>query len=122
MNLLIGKKLSPDEMVKKWRSSIRTQQRELDKSIRGIETEEAKAKKLLKDAAKRKDNVSCKLLAKEILQSRKAKDRLQTSKAQMNSLIMSMQEQLGKYIYISWPFEHEPTVDSCCINKKEWSK
>ncbi|KAI8917364.1 Snf7-domain-containing protein, partial [Entophlyctis helioformis] len=56
---------------------------------------ETKAKKLLKDAAKRGDTVSCKTLAREIVRSRKAKDRMHTSKAQLNSLVLSMQEQLG---------------------------
>ncbi|KAL2917225.1 Vacuolar protein-sorting-associated protein 24 [Polyrhizophydium stewartii] len=95
LDMIIGKRLSPEDLVKKWRQSIRTQQRELDKSIRGIETEETKAKRLLKDAAKRNDTASCKMLAREIVHSRKVKDRLHTSKAQLNSLIMSMQQQLA---------------------------
>jgi charged multivesicular body protein 3 len=81
--------------VKKWRQTIRTQERELDKQIRGIETEEVKVKRNIKQAAKRKDTASCKLLAKEILRSRKAKDRLYTSKAQLNSLVMQLQQQIG---------------------------
>ncbi|KAH6562581.1 hypothetical protein BASA50_004924 [Batrachochytrium salamandrivorans] len=95
LDMLIGKRLSPADLVKKWRQSIRAQQRELDKSIRGIETEELKAKRFLKDAAKRNDTVSCQALAREIVRSRKAKDRLHTSKAQLNSLMMSMQQQLA---------------------------
>ncbi|EGF80039.1 hypothetical protein BATDEDRAFT_25657 [Batrachochytrium dendrobatidis JAM81] len=93
--MFLGKRLTPEDLVKKWRQSIRAQQRDLDKSLRGIETEEVKAKRLLKDAAKRNDAVSCKTLAKEIVRSRKAKDRMHTSKAQLNSLIMSMQQQLA---------------------------
>eukprot|EP00842_Homolaphlyctis_polyrhiza_P004909 jgi/Hompol1/5419/HPOL_004416-RA len=94
LDMIVGKKLTPEDLVKKWRQNIRTQQRELDKSIRGIETEELKAKRMLKDCAKRNDTASCKTLAKEIVRSRKAKDRMHTSKAQMNSLLMSMQQQL----------------------------
>ncbi|KAJ8324970.1 hypothetical protein BDV3_004508 [Batrachochytrium dendrobatidis] len=95
IDMFLGKRLTPEDLVKKWRQSIRAQQRDLDKSLRGIETEEVKAKRLLKDAAKRNDAVSCKTLAKEIVRSRKAKDRMHTSKAQLNSLIMSMQQQLA---------------------------
>ncbi|KAI8919000.1 Snf7-domain-containing protein [Powellomyces hirtus] len=95
MNLLIGKRLTPEEQVKKWRSSVRTQERELDKSMRGIDGEEVKVKRSLKAAAKRNDVASCKILAREIVQARKARDRLATSKAQLNSLTMNMQQQLA---------------------------
>ncbi len=96
LDMIIGKKLTPEEQVKKWRSSIRAQERELDKTIRSIDTEELKAKKLLKQAAKRNDKKSCTILAKEIIASRKARERIYTSKAQLNSLVMSMQQQLGE--------------------------
>ena len=96
LEMIIGKKLTPEEQVKKWRSSIRAQERDLDKTIRSIDTEEQKAKKLLKQAAKRNDKTSCNILAKEIVASRKARDRIYTSKAQLNSLVMSMQQQLGR--------------------------
>ncbi|KAJ3174268.1 Charged multivesicular body protein 3 [Geranomyces variabilis] len=95
MQMLIGKKLTPEEQVKKWRQSVRTQERELDKSMRGIDAEEMKVKRHLKAAAKRNDATSCRILAKEIVTSRKARDRLATSKAQLNSLTMNMQQQLA---------------------------
>ncbi|KAI8840162.1 Snf7-domain-containing protein, partial [Chytriomyces cf. hyalinus JEL632] len=84
-----------DLQVKKWKASIRTQERELDKQIRNIDAEEVKVKKTIKAAAKRNDTQSCKVLAKEIVRSRKAKDRLHTSKAQLNSLQMQLQQQLA---------------------------
>ncbi|KAJ3162651.1 Charged multivesicular body protein 3 [Geranomyces michiganensis] len=95
MQMFIGKKLTPEEQVKKWRQSVRTQERELDKSMRGIDAEEMKVKRHLKAAAKRNDATSCRILAKEIVTSRKARDRLATSKAQLNSLTMNMQQQLA---------------------------
>jgi charged multivesicular body protein 3 len=95
VEMIIGKKLTPEEQVKKWRSSIRAQERELDKTIRSIEQEQQKAKKLIKQAAKRNDMKSCQILAKEVVKSRKAKDRIVTSKAQLNSLVMNMQQQLA---------------------------
>lgn len=50
VDMIIGKRLTPEEQVKKWRSTIRTQERELDKTLRQIDTEQTKAKKLIKQA------------------------------------------------------------------------
>jgi charged multivesicular body protein 3 len=38
---------------------------------------------------------TCKILAKEVLAARKQKDRILTSKAQLNSVLMQLQQQLG---------------------------
>ena len=54
-----------------------------------------KVSKSIKDAAKNGHTDVAKILAKELIQSRKATSKLYASKAQMNSVIMSMQEQLG---------------------------
>jgi charged multivesicular body protein 3 len=93
---IFGKQLTPDELVKKWRQTIRAEERKLDKQFRGIEVEELKVKKSLKDAAKKGDKSVCKMLAREILHSRKAKDRIHTNKAQLNSIIMQLQLQLAQ--------------------------
>ena len=61
----------------------------------GIQTEEMKVKKSIKDAAKRGQMDVAKILAKEVVQSKKAVSKLYASKAQMNSVVMSMQQQLG---------------------------
>ncbi|KAI9094616.1 Snf7-domain-containing protein [Phlyctochytrium arcticum] len=95
MQMLGVKRITPEEQAKKWRQTVRQQERELDKSMRGIDAEQMKVKRALKVAAKRNDTASCKLLAKEIVRSRKARDRLYTSKAQLNSLTMQMQHQMA---------------------------
>ena len=59
-----------------------------------IQTEEMKVKKSIKDAAKKGQTDVAKILAKEMVQSRKAVSKLYASKAQMNSVVMSMQQQL----------------------------
>ena len=64
--------------------------------IAGIQREEEKVKKSVKDAAKRGDTGTAKMLAKEIVRSRKATTRLHTSKAQMNSVVMQMENQMGE--------------------------
>lgn len=64
-----------------------------------IQTEEMKVKKSIKEAAKKGQKDVCKILAKEVVQSRKAVSKLYASKAQMNSVAMQMQNQLGIHIY-----------------------
>lgn len=53
-------------------------------------------KRSLKDAAKKGEKESCKILAKEIVRARKAVNRLYASKAHMNSVQMQMKNQLGR--------------------------
>lgn len=50
----------------------------------------------IKAASKRGDMSNAKTLAKEIVRSRKAVNRLHTSKAQMNSVVMQMENQLAQ--------------------------
>ena len=116
---LFGGAADPKAQVRKWKSDMRKEQRTLDRQMRGtaaarreriatcslhcplarrdagIQREEDKVKKSIKDAAKRGDTQTCKMLAKEIVRSRKAVNRMHTSKAQMNSVVMQMENQLG---------------------------
>ncbi|KAJ2007433.1 Vacuolar protein-sorting-associated protein 24 [Coemansia thaxteri] len=92
---IFAKQPTPDEMVRKWRSGIRGQERELDRQLRGIQTEEAKVKRSIKLLAKKNDAASCKSLAKELVRSRKQKDRIFTSKAQLNSIVLELQRQVA---------------------------
>merc|ERR1719378_81064 len=55
-----------------------------------------KVKRSIRDAAKRKDMSTCKMLAREVVRSRKAVTRMHTSKAQMNSVVMQMENQLAQ--------------------------
>ena len=55
-----------------------------------------KVKTSIKQAAKRGDMSSAKTLASEIVRSRKAVNRLHTTKAQMNSVMMQMENQMGQ--------------------------
>lgn len=108
----------PKEQVKEWKKQMRGEERKLDRQITSelrarlpprraaawltpplptpeIKNEETKVKQSIKQAAKRGDMSTAKLLAKEIVRSRKAVSRLHTSKAQMNSVVMQMQNQMG---------------------------
>ncbi|KAF9583979.1 Vacuolar protein-sorting-associated protein 24 [Lunasporangiospora selenospora] len=87
-------KQTPEEMVRKWRLEINSQQRALDRQKRNIETEEKKVHLSIKQIAKKGDIKTCKMLAKELVRSRRQKDRIVTSKAQLNSISMQLQHQL----------------------------
>jgi len=70
--------------------------------IIAIKVEEAKVQKSIKDAAKSGNKDVCVILAKEIIQSRKAVNKLYSAKAQLNSVDMQMKNQLGKLPFISY--------------------
>lgn len=55
--------------------------------------QENKIKTTIKARAKAGDTASAKILAKELVQSRKAKERLYTSKAQLHSVELQLTEQ-----------------------------
>ncbi|XP_067134399.1 charged multivesicular body protein 3 [Centruroides vittatus] len=86
---------TPKEQVREWTSKLRKECYNLDRQIRSIQREEEKAKRSLKDAAKKNNKDVCVILAKEILRSRKAVSRLYASKAQINSVMMNMNQQLA---------------------------
>ena len=62
-----------------------------------IKREEDKVTRSLKDAAKKGHKDVCSILAKEVLNSRKAQNKLHAAKAHMNSVQMQMKNQLGQY-------------------------
>lgn len=94
---LFGKepKKDPKEQVREWSSALRKESRLLDRQIRSIEVAEAKVKRSIKDSAKKNHIDVCKILAKELIQSKKAKNRIYSSKAQLNSVEMQMKNQLS---------------------------
>lgn len=67
----------------------------MDRQIRGIQREEEKVKRSLKQAAQKNDRDTCTILAKEILRARKAVTRIHTTKAHMNSVQLQMKNQLA---------------------------
>ena len=56
---------------------------------------EEKAKMSIKMLAKKGEVAACKTLAKELVRSRKTKDRIVASKAMLNSIGMQLQQQQG---------------------------
>ncbi|XP_029972770.1 charged multivesicular body protein 3 [Salarias fasciatus] len=83
----------PKELISEWSKKVRTEMRVIDRQIRDIQREEEKVKRSIKDAAKKGQKDVCLVLAKELIQSRRAVTKLYSSKAQMNSVILGMKNQ-----------------------------
>lgn len=81
--------------MNEWCSKIRKESYQLDRQIRGIQREEEKVKRSLKEAAKKNDRDTCTILAKEIIRARKAVNRIYTSKAHLSSVQLQMKNQLA---------------------------
>lgn len=64
--------------------------------VSDIQREQEKVKRSIKDAAKKGQKDVCVVLAKEMIQSKRAITKLYASKAQMNSILLSMKNQLGE--------------------------
>lgn len=73
----------------------RREQRALERQIRDNSRLEKVAQKQIKEAAKRNDMTSAKVLAKELIHTRKVTTRLYTNKAHMMSMKSQLTEQLG---------------------------
>jgi len=95
---LFGRSKEPDakEQVQEWCKKLRKEGYQLDRQIRGIQREEEKVKRSLRDAAKKGDKAVCTVLAKEVVHSRKAISRIYTTKAQINSVQLQMKQQLAQ--------------------------
>ncbi|MEE6511325.1 hypothetical protein FKM82_017800 [Ascaphus truei] len=60
-----------------------------------IQREQEKVKRSIKETAKKGNREACMILAKEVIHSKKAVSKLYASKAHMNSMLMSMKNQLA---------------------------
>ncbi|XP_028994583.1 charged multivesicular body protein 3 [Betta splendens] len=85
----------PKDLINEWSQKIRKEMRVIDRQIRDIQREEDKVKRSIKDAAKKGQKDVCVVLAKEMIQSKRAVAKLYASKAQMNSVLLSMKNQLA---------------------------
>lgn len=89
------KRPDPRELVRSWQQALRKEQRAIERQIMDIQREQKKAEKLIKEAAKRNDMVSAKILAKEYVQMRRTITKLAVNKASMLALSNQMTEQLA---------------------------
>lgn len=89
---LLKPKQNPQQQLRDWQRRLRQECRNVDRQIRDVQREEKNVQKAIKDAAKRNDMGSAKILAKEIVRSRRAVNRLYENKAQLNSISMHLGE------------------------------
>lgn len=79
------------DLIKKWTREIKEQSRGMDRQVREIQREQDKIKRDAKVAAKKNETSVLKSMAKNIVMSRKAIERIEMTKAQLNSVALSLQ-------------------------------
>ncbi|KAG6507382.1 vacuolar protein sorting-associated protein 24 homolog 1-like [Zingiber officinale] len=89
---LLRPKPNPQQQLREWQRRLRQEGRNIERQIRDVQREEKNVQKAIKEAAKRNDMASAKSLAKEIVRSRRAVNRLYENKAQLNSVSMHLGE------------------------------
>lgn len=89
--------MTPEEYIKKWKRDLNKEKRELERQVRGIEREEGKVRRECRVAAKRGDLASARTLARELVRSKQAKERIAMSKARLNSIQMQLMQNAATY-------------------------
>jgi hypothetical protein len=84
------------ERVKKWQTDLKAEQRLLDREMRRLEQAQATTRAQLKQLASKGETKHARHLARELVASRKQKDRMATSKATLSSINMQLTHQLGR--------------------------
>merc|ERR1712168_1242448 len=95
MGLFGAAKADPKKQVNEMSQLLRRETRAIERQIRDIERQQQKTTQMLKQNAKKGDKAACRILAKEIVNSKKAVSRMYQSKAQLNSVMMNMKTQLA---------------------------
>jgi len=81
--------------IRQWTRKLKGEVRGMEREIQKIEREEDKVKKEVKSAAKQGNMKGAEILAKELVRSRHAKDRLYQSRAQLSSVQMELTNQVA---------------------------
>ncbi|AET39621.1 ESCRT-III subunit protein VPS24 Ecym_4589 [Eremothecium cymbalariae DBVPG len=84
--------VDPKEQHRKLKGILRKNQRELDKSLRELSVLKGKTQALIKKSAKANDVKTVRIYAKELYQINKQYDRVYTSKTQLQSIGMKIEE------------------------------
>jgi charged multivesicular body protein 3 len=90
---MFGKTKTPREQTREWASALRKESRAIEREVHRIEREESKMLADIKKAAAKHDQKSLKILCKSMLQSKKTKERMYSTQAQINSTVMQLKEQ-----------------------------
>merc|ERR1712001_442739 len=91
-----SKPADPKALVNEWTKKIRKESYGLDRQIRQIQRQEQLAIKSIKEASKKGDTASAKVLAKEVVHSRKAVSKIYTARANLQSVEMQMKGQAAQ--------------------------
>lgn len=89
------KQPEPRELLRNWQKQLRSEGRKLDRQINEISREQKKVEKEIKQAAHRSDMQSAKILAKELVSSKKTVARLHENKAELQAVSMHLGEQVA---------------------------
>ncbi|KAJ4970748.1 hypothetical protein NE237_003847 [Protea cynaroides] len=87
---MLKPKANPQQQLRDWQRRLRQECRNIERQIRDVQREEKSVRKEIREAVKRNDMVSANSLAKEIVRSRRAVNRLYENKAQLNSISMHL--------------------------------
>eukprot|EP00210_Caulerpa_lentillifera_P005514 g5273.t1 len=85
----------PKDLIRKWQTVIRKEVRQIERQLRDINREKKKAESSVREAAKRQDMTSARILAKEIVQTNRTVTQLYANKAHMVAMQTALTEQLA---------------------------
>ncbi|TFK75856.1 Snf7-domain-containing protein [Pluteus cervinus] len=86
---------TPEEKVRAWQTKLRSESRLLEREMRQLDLATNKARQSVKQLATKGDTKSARILAVEIVRSKKQKDRLSVSKARLGSIGTQLTQQLA---------------------------
>mmetsp|Transcript_42309 Transcript_42309/g.75809 ORF Transcript_42309/g.75809 Transcript_42309/m.75809 type:complete len:439 (+) Transcript_42309:112-1428(+) len=82
-HMIVLRKKSLKERIQEWRRQLQSELRKLERNISGLSQEENKCKREMKSLVKRGQQPAAKSLARQILRSRAAADRLKQTKTKL---------------------------------------
>uniref|UniRef100_A0AC34QXK2 Charged multivesicular body protein 3 n=1 Tax=Panagrolaimus sp. JU765 TaxID=591449 RepID=A0AC34QXK2_9BILA len=92
---LFGKTKDPKQQVQEMTRKMRSEMNKINRQIGQIQRKEELIKREIKVEAKKGNRDACLILAKSLVQSRKAVSKMHLTNTQINSAIMGMQHQLA---------------------------
>lgn len=94
--MFFGKpKVDPMEEAKNWKRELMKESRKIERDIASIQREEQKALRECKKLVQSHQVGAAKILAKEVVQTRKSVERMYSARAQINSASMMLQNSIG---------------------------
>ena len=89
----LKKRADPLEDMKKWRRELKKEGRQMEREIRKIEEAEKKSAAECQKLAQQGRVDACKIIAKEIVRTRAARERMLVARTQISSISMQLQTQ-----------------------------